>query len=453
MNVTYTYEAKVNVKTALSLYVKANQDRANTQGFVDVPIQFMTDSIGTLHISDISIHYKETLQAIIISPSAGQTLNISANVQLKGSSNFDDHCNDSNYNYNWFVDGRLIGTGCNIDVDLFTDIGGLGSHNIRLNVKYIPTGETSYTSIMINIVPVTPNFNVNIQGANSVNGVMVKANKVNKIVVIAIAYNSSQQKNITYRIVKGPQGASINTTTGVVEWKPPKIQQGDEYEVDLVVAVSLDDYQQNETIHLNVESTNVVAQPVCLSWPVIGMVLIVCLAFGMVFAGTEVGIFAIYSFAFLMYTRLRSEMVLDNFLRGQIYGHICENPGLHLNELKKKLELPNGTLVYHLRTLEREGLIKSYQNGAGRVFYSSKVKVSKELIHLTKAQKWILQLIKEKPGISQKEISQETGLSDSTVNRIVHDLKEQGMVRMNKGKSTSWFIVEETCIFLWPFQF
>jgi predicted transcriptional regulator len=449
VNVTYTYEAKVDVQTALSLYVKANQDKANAQGFVDVPIQFMTDSVGTLRISDISIHHSENLIAYIEVPSPGQTFNMSTMVPLKGHSNYDADCKNTSFEYTWLVDGRTLGTGCQFNGNPRTDLGGVGSHNLRLLVKYTPTGETTYANVLINLVPdLSPNLNFKVQGPEHPK---IKANRNLQIDFNATAFDPSLQNNITFRIISGPPGAIINRTTGVFEWKPTKDQAGTDYA--FVVQASLNDYHKNVTVYITVESTNAVAVPVCLSWPVIAMVLIVCVAFGIVIAGTEVGVFALYSLAFLMYTRLRSEMVLDNFLRGQIYGHICENPGLHLNELKKKLELPNGTLVYHLRTLEREGLIKSYQNGSGRVFYSSKVKVSKELIHLTKAQKWILQLIKERPGLSQKEISKETGLSDSTVNRIVHDLKEQGMVRMNKGKSTSWFIVDETCIFLWPVQF
>jgi hypothetical protein len=153
VNVTYTYQAKVDVKTALSLYVKANQDRANTQGYVDVPIQFMTDSVGRIHISDIAIHYKENLQAIIDGPLPGSIYNMSTPVPLKGHANFDLFCKLDGFLYTWLVDGRIVGTGCEINAKPKEDLGGVGSHNLRLNVKYVPTGETTYANVLISLVP------------------------------------------------------------------------------------------------------------------------------------------------------------------------------------------------------------------------------------------------------------------------------------------------------------
>jgi len=449
VDVTYTYEAKPDLKTALDFYVKANQGNADAKGFVTVPVEFHTDSIGKLLISDIRIHYKETLQAILDFPVGGAEFNTSTYIILQGNSNMDPDCKLDGFTYTWFVDGRTIGTGCSLKVKTGADVGGVGSHSIRLTTKCTPTGEQDSNTIMIYLVlPKAPNLTVNIPldpKAKYIEGKELhwKAD--------ATAFDPQDQMNITYIIVSGPVGMVIDSYTGDIHWRPTSKDVGDHM---ITVGATLWGYQSNVTYHIMVEKvSNAVAVPVYFSWTVIAMVLIVCAAFGIVIAGTEVGIFALYSFAFLMYTRLKSERVLDNFTRGQVYGHICENPGLHLSELKKRLELPNGTLVYHLKTLEREGLIRSYPNGGKRIFFSTKERVSKEIAHLTKAQRWILQIIRDEPGVSQKKISAETGLSDSTVNRIVHDLRLKGMVKMEKGKSTRWFIVEETCIFLFPVRF
>jgi predicted transcriptional regulator len=449
VKVTYTYEAKPDIKTALDLYVKANQGNADAKGFVNVPVEFSIDSPGKLLISDIRIHYKETLQAILDFPVGGAEFNTSTTITLLGNSNMDPDCKLDGFTYTWFVDGRALGTGCYLKVNTGRDLGGVGSHSIRLTTKCTLTGEQDSNTIMIHIVlPKEPHlFNqiFLIGGTRCVEGKEIER----KVDVGPL--DPRDQGNITYSIINGPAGMAIDNHTGDIHWRPTSKDVG----VHVIsVGVTLWGAQSNATFHITVEkASNPVAVPVCLSWPVIAMVLIVCAAFGIVIAGTEVGIFAIYSFAFLMYTRLKSERVLDNFTRGQVYGHICENPGLHLSELKKRLELPNGTLVYHLKTLEREGLIRSYPNGGKRIFFSTKERVSKEIAHLTKAQRWILQIIRDEPGVSQKKISAETGLSDSTVNRIVHDLRLKGMVKMEKGKSTRWFIVEETCIFLFPVRF
>jgi predicted transcriptional regulator len=233
---------------------------------------------------------------------------------------------------------------------------------------------------------------------------------------------------------------TINRTSGEINWTPGKDDVGSHM---VVVNVSDGKNTTMATFNIKVErAATPVAVNQCFGWPAIFTIVIVGLAFGVVFVETEVGIFALYSLAFLLYTRLKQEMVLDNFVRGQIYGHICENPGLHLAEIQRKLKISAGTLIYHLKTLEREGLVKSFPNGSLRVFFSSSVKVPKELMSLTKAQRWILKAIEERPGISQKELSESTGLSDSTVNRIVHELEERGMVRIEKGKTTQCFIVD-----------
>lgn len=49
----------------------------------------------------------------------------------------------------------------------------------------------------------------------------------------------------------------------------------------------------------------------------------------------------------------------NNQKRDLIYKYILKHPYLHLRELARKLQIPEGTLTYHLRCLEKEGLIIS----------------------------------------------------------------------------------------------
>jgi predicted transcriptional regulator len=438
LNITYTFERKIDIRSALNIFIRDFPEMADHEGYVTVPVQFLSDFESEIHISDISIVYEIGLGAIIDSPRAQTKFNESDLAHLKGHSNLDPGCTSSDLAYTWSIDTKPLGTGCSINTRVLEGIGGPGSHKLRFSVEKVLTHEITYSETDIEVLEPSPPIVILPPNEN------IKSGKEIFIQVRAGDSDPIDLQNLTYGLVIAPQGMTINKT-GMIHWKPTSKDVGKHY---VVFNVSDNKNVTQGSFYIRVERQgSPVAVPVCLSWPVLITVLIIGCAFGFVMAGTEVGIFAFYSFILVLYTRLKQEMVLDNFVRGQIYGHICENPGLHLSELKKRLVVPNGTLVYHLRTLEREGLIRSYQNGAGRVFYSSKVKVSSELIHLTKAQRWILQLIKQKPGISQKEISKETGLSDSTVNRIVHDLQQRGMVRMNRAKSTSCFIIEETCIF------
>ena len=54
----------------------------------------------------------------------------------------------------------------------------------------------------------------------------------------------------------------------------------------------------------------------------------------------------------------RMALLLHPFRR-ELYQVLCSNPGTYLLELVDILESPLGTLTWHLRILEREGLVKS----------------------------------------------------------------------------------------------
>jgi len=56
---------------------------------------------------------------------------------------------------------------------------------------------------------------------------------------------------------------------------------------------------------------------------------------------------------------LKRKDILDLEIRRTIYKYITNNPGLHLRKISRKTNIPKTTLEYHLRYLEKEGLIIS----------------------------------------------------------------------------------------------
>jgi predicted transcriptional regulator len=60
------------------------------------------------------------------------------------------------------------------------------------------------------------------------------------------------------------------------------------------------------------------------------------------------------------------EEVLENENRRRIYRFVNRNPGLHLRELQRQLNIPLSSLDYHLDYLVRKGLL--YREGDG--FYT-----------------------------------------------------------------------------------
>jgi DNA-binding MarR family transcriptional regulator/uncharacterized membrane protein len=146
-----------------------------------------------------------------------------------------------------------------------------------------------------------------------------------------------------------------------------------------------------------------------------------------------------------LYSKLRPETLLSNKLRKRIYVYVQNNPGEHFRSILVKLNLTNGTLAHHLCTLEKEDLIRSEKDGLYRRFYPAGYHMIDNTARLSAIQRSILDCIEKRPGLSQKDISGELSLSNSTVNYNVKVLEEKKVIESKRvGKSTSLFPVKDT---------
>jgi DNA-binding MarR family transcriptional regulator len=137
------------------------------------------------------------------------------------------------------------------------------------------------------------------------------------------------------------------------------------------------------------------------------------------------------SFFVPMYTRLRRERVLDHFVRGQVYDYIRNHPGTHYNALRGYLRLTNGTLTYHLRTLEMQGFIKSKREGMYRRYYEIGVRAEPGIgIRYSRLQYRILDTVGTAPGLSQTDLARKLELPLSVLNYNMKELKKVGAVRV-----------------------
>ena len=169
------------------------------------------------------------------------------------------------------------------------------------------------------------------------------------------------------------------------------------------------------------------------------------LALGLL-AFTETGkykLLALLALLIPMYTRIQKEDVLDQFVRGQIYGYIKTNPGVHYNQIRRGIDVKNGTLSYHLRVLEKTELIKSRREGVRyRAFYPTGMKFPEvERFRLTELQISILDVINENSGIDQKEIAIKLGKKPQTINYNIKVLEQTGLIKvMKQGRKTSCYL-------------
>jgi DNA-binding MarR family transcriptional regulator len=167
------------------------------------------------------------------------------------------------------------------------------------------------------------------------------------------------------------------------------------------------------------------------------------------FVFTESGKYRLLSFLalfFPMYTRIQKEDVLDQFVRGQIYGYIKTNPGVHYNQILREIGVKNGTLSYHLGVLEKTQLIKSRREGLKyRAFYPTDMMFPKEeRFRLTELQVRIINEIALHPGSTQKEVSKRLGQKPQTVNYNVKVLEQAGIIRVQRrGRKTRCYPPEQ----------
>ena len=161
------------------------------------------------------------------------------------------------------------------------------------------------------------------------------------------------------------------------------------------------------------------------------------------FLSTEVGKFAFLSLLVPLYTKLRKRNVLDNYERGRIYQYIEMNPGEHYSQIKRDLSLPNGSLVYHLRVLEKASKIKSRPDGRFKRFYTldTRIPVPNGGV-LSEVQKRIVDAVKDVPGVTQKEIAALLGVHQSSINYQMGRLEERGLIRSErKGRKVHYHYV------------
>ncbi len=172
---------------------------------------------------------------------------------------------------------------------------------------------------------------------------------------------------------------------------------------------------------------------------------------------TEIGKYKFFTTFFPLYTRLKQSKVLNQFVRGQVYGLVRGNPGIHYSKIKKILKLGNGTLAYHLSVLEKEGFIYSKRENLKKLFYPTELpakfmeideKFPKgeehvEGIKLSNLQEKIIEVIRSNPGITQIEIANEISVPKQTVNYNIKSLERDEIIEIVKEEKTTRCYIKE----------
>ena len=142
----------------------------------------------------------------------------------------------------------------------------------------------------------------------------------------------------------------------------------------------------------------------------------------------------------------RMALLLHPF-RKELYQVLCENPGTYLLELVDLLESPLGTLTWHLRILEREGLVKSIKFAGKRLYYPKMLRSEEaEMAYLTMrsdtAQK-VFAFVVNNSGCYQEQMAEALSVHHDTVRWHVSRMEEVGLIEViREGRKKRHYLAE-----------
>jgi predicted transcriptional regulator len=129
-----------------------------------------------------------------------------------------------------------------------------------------------------------------------------------------------------------------------------------------------------------------------------------------------------------------------------IMRFIEANPGAHLRQIRRVLDLPMGATQYHLRKLEMHGKIVAMRRGLFRRFYPSLNFGEKDCeilgILFNEMAREILLYVIENPGTNQATLAEHAGIGASTVNWHIKRLKASGLIEArHEGRSVHYLAI------------
>jgi predicted transcriptional regulator len=117
----------------------------------------------------------------------------------------------------------------------------------------------------------------------------------------------------------------------------------------------------------------------------------------------------------------------NNDLRPKIASYILIHPGSSFGDIQTIFDLPESTLRYYLRFLEKKG--KIYSDSKKRIYYPTEHKEKK---NISKTQLLLINSIKKYPGITQKELAAKTKINRSTIRKNIKLLVENEKVTITR---------------------
>ncbi len=143
--------------------------------------------------------------------------------------------------------------------------------------------------------------------------------------------------------------------------------------------------------------------------------------------------------------KTKEEKALELEARRTIYEFVVSSPGTHLREIQRQIDLPLGTVEYHLKYLvDKEMLVEKTEGNYKRYYpigmYGS---VDKKLLSLLRQEipRRIVMKLLLNPGINFKALSEGFHVSASTLSYHLSKLVKGEVVRkIKKGRESLYYV-------------
>lgn len=134
-----------------------------------------------------------------------------------------------------------------------------------------------------------------------------------------------------------------------------------------------------------------------------------------------------------LYTRIRRPEALDHPVRQAMVDLVRDEPGIHRQEIVRRLDLGKGAARHHLKKLVELDLLSRHDSQGYACYFPAgaidrRVMAAAPALRSGSARR-VLEAIVGEPGLSNGEVAARTGLSPSTVSHHLARLQEADLVR------------------------
>lgn len=141
------------------------------------------------------------------------------------------------------------------------------------------------------------------------------------------------------------------------------------------------------------------------------------------------------------------DKILANEHRRTIYNFVKENPGLHMRELQRQLDIPLSTLEYHLDYLEKTDILSQEDDRRYCRYFSEEYSKEEKVLLSALRQKRlreIILLVLSEGQLCFKEIIIEVKIAASTLSHYLKLLTERDILAKDRlGTETCYRLVSE----------